>query len=54
MKKKKSKSINPTSNMSEYGENTPFILIARCHVKPDKLEEYLEAAKVADAAVSNE
>ena len=37
--------------MSEYGANTPFILIARCHVKPECLDAYLEAARVADAAV---
>lgn len=35
----------------KYGVDTPFILIARCHVKPDQLDAYLEAAKVADAAV---
>merc|ERR1711918_134901 len=26
-----------------FGSSTPFILIARCHVKPDRLEEYLKA-----------
>jgi quinol monooxygenase YgiN len=40
-----------TSSLVFFGANTPFILIARCHVKPDRLEEYLKAAKVADAAV---
>uniref|UniRef100_A0A7S3SUP7 ABM domain-containing protein n=1 Tax=Emiliania huxleyi TaxID=2903 RepID=A0A7S3SUP7_EMIHU len=34
-----------------FGESTPFILIARCHVKQDCLAAYLEAAEVADKAV---
>lgn len=56
---------NITSNMQElstpntprsvidstYGGSTPFILLARCHVKEDRLDEYLEAARVADAGV---
>jgi autoinducer 2-degrading protein len=36
---------------SSYGGETPFMLLARCHVKPECLDEYLEAARVADAGV---
>ena len=35
----------------KFGTTTPFLLIARCHVKPDCIDKYIEAAKVADAAV---
>tara|TARA_X000000950_G_C13826352_1_gene624205 strand:+ start:67 stop:510 length:444 start_codon:yes stop_codon:yes gene_type:complete len=34
-----------------FGSETPFILIARCYVKPDSLTEYFKAAKNADIAV---
>lgn len=34
-----------------YGTGSPFILIARCTVKEGKLDEYLEAAEVADKGV---
>ena len=34
-----------------YGASTPFILLARCHVKAEHKEAYLEAARVADDAV---
>lgn len=34
-----------------FGAETPFLLLARCHVKPECLDDYLAAAKVADAAV---
>merc|ERR550537_2096227 len=38
--------------MAAYDGSTPFILLARCHVKPEAdLDAYLEAARVADAAV---
>ena len=38
--------------MAAYNKNTPFILLARCHIKPDAdVDAYLEAARVADAAV---
>ena len=33
-----------------FGESTPFILIARCHVKQDCLAAYLEAAEAPPAA----
>jgi (4S)-4-hydroxy-5-phosphonooxypentane-2,3-dione isomerase len=35
----------------KFGATTPFLLIARCHVKPSCIDKYIEAAKVADAAV---
>merc|ERR550514_2174018 len=34
-----------------FGADTPFLLIARCHVKPECLDDYLKAAREADAAV---
>ena len=34
-----------------FGEATPFILLARCHVKPENKDKWMEAAKVADAGV---
>jgi len=34
-----------------FGDETPFILLARIQVKPDKVEEYLELAAKTDAAV---
>ena len=34
-----------------FGANTPFILIARIQVKPDKLQEYLLLAAKTDTAV---
>ena len=37
--------------MSTYGAESPFILLARCHVKPEFAAEHLEAARVADAGV---
>ena len=37
--------------MSAYGASTPFILLARCHVRAEFKDAYLEAARVADAAV---
>jgi quinol monooxygenase YgiN len=39
------------SSPAAFGAHTPFILITRCHAKPDLLEDYLEAAVIADAAV---
>jgi len=36
---------------SAYGASTPFIQIARCHVKPECVDAYLKAAEEADAAV---
>ena len=30
---------------------TPFLLLARCHVKPENKEKWLEAARVADKGV---
>ena len=39
------------SFMTTFDSSTPFILIARIQVKPEKLEEYLELATRTDAAV---
>jgi len=41
----------PMARMSIYGADSPFILLARCHVKPEFAKEHLEAARVADAGV---
>ena len=41
----------PAARMSTYGADTPFILLARCHVKPEFAKEHLDAARVADAGV---
>ena len=38
-------------NMATFDGSTPFILLARCHVKPEFAAEYLEAARVADEGV---
>ena len=37
--------------MASFDQSTPFLLLARIHVKPDCVEEYLELARVTDAAV---
>ena len=34
-----------------FGADTPFILLARLRVKPDKIQEYLELADKTDKAV---
>jgi autoinducer 2-degrading protein len=34
-----------------FGADTPFILLARIQVKPDKMQEYLELADKTDKAV---
>merc|ERR1712137_1349341 len=39
--------------MATFGASTPFILLARAHVKPEFLEKHMEAARVADDAVMN-
>ena len=44
---------SPIARMSTYGADTPFILLARCHVKKECAAEHLEAARVADAAVKD-
>ena len=41
----------PVARMATYGVDTPFILLARCHVKPEFAKEHLAAARVADAGV---
>ena len=37
--------------MASFDQSTPFLLLARIHVKPGCVEEYLELARVTDAAV---
>ena len=37
--------------MTNYDENTPFLLIARVQVKPGKLDEYIALAKAIDEEV---
>jgi len=38
--------------MAAYGATTPFLLLARCHIKPDvDVDAYLAAAAEADAGV---
>ena len=37
--------------MERFDDSTPFILIARIQVKPDKVEDYVELAAKTDAAV---
>ena len=37
--------------MASFDESTPFMLLARIHVKPGCVDEYLELARVTDAAV---
>ena len=41
----------PVARLSTFGADTPFILLARCHVKPEFAKEHMEAARVADAGV---
>ena len=37
--------------MANFDESTPFILLARIHVKPGCVDEYLALARVTDEAV---
>ena len=46
-------SSNPIPRMSSFDSNTPFMLLARIHVKPGCVEDYLELARATDAAVEN-
>merc|ERR1719502_2309642 len=39
------------TSVSAFGAETPFLLIARCHVKPECRDAYLKAAREADKAV---
>ena len=39
--------------MSSFDSSTPFMLLARIHVKPGCVEDYLELARATDAAVEN-
>ena len=46
-------SSNPIPRMSSFDSNTPFMLLARIHVKPGCVEDYLELARATDSAVEN-
>ena len=37
--------------MASFDKSTPFMLLARIHVKPGCVEQYLELARVTDKAV---
>ena len=37
--------------MAAFDHSTPFMLLARIHVKEGRVDEYLELARVTDAAV---
>ena len=37
--------------MASFDKTTPFMLLARMHVKPDCVDQYLELARITDAAV---
>jgi len=43
--------VSSARMMSSYGADTPFILLARIRVKPDKIDEYMALAKEVDDAV---
>ena len=37
--------------MASFDTSTPFILLARIHVKPGCVDQYLELARITDEAV---
>ena len=39
--------------MATFDQSTPFMLLARIHVKPGCIEQYLELARMTDAAVQS-
>ena len=39
--------------MASFDKSTPFMLLARIHVKPDCVDAYLELARATDAAVQD-
>tara|TARA_B100000700_G_C14391298_1_gene554903 strand:- start:40 stop:429 length:390 start_codon:yes stop_codon:yes gene_type:complete len=39
--------------MPAFDSSTPFILIARIHVKPGKIDEYIKIASIVDSNVEN-
>jgi len=47
----KESTTNKLGNEIPFGADSPFILIARCHVKEECLDEYMKAAEIADKAV---
>lgn len=39
--------------MAAFDQSTPFMLLARIHVKPGCVDQYLELARITDAAVQS-
>ena len=39
--------------MTAFDQSTPFMLLARIHIKPGCVDQYLELARVTDAAVQS-
>ena len=39
--------------MTAFDQSTPFMLLARIHVKPGCVDQYLELARITDAAVQS-
>ena len=39
--------------MEAFDQSTPFMLLARIHVKPGCVDQYLELARITDAAVQS-
>ena len=39
--------------MATFDRSTPFMLLARIHVKADYLDQYLELARITDVAVQS-
>ena len=39
--------------MAAFNQSTPFMLLARIHVKPGCVDQYLELARITDAAVQS-
>ena len=47
--------ITPSAavDLAPFDSSTPFLLVARIHVKPDCVDAYLELARTTDAAVQS-
>ena len=39
--------------MTAFDQSTPFMLLARIHIKPGCVDQYLELARITDAAVQS-
>ena len=39
--------------MASFDKSTPFMLLARIHVKPGCVDQYLELARITDEAVQD-